>query len=129
VENTTRKRVGGKEKMTNVVMPAFTLGAVAVVPIIIAIVQAMKMGFLPEKYAPLASIVVGILIGIVADHRMADLTGTILNGVMYGLSASGLYSGVKVTSDAVKQSKVIKEQKKNVPQETIVSAKDSDGCQ
>jgi hypothetical protein len=95
--------------MTNVDLPSFTIGAVAVVPIIIAIVQAFKLtGWITDKYAPIVSILVGIGIGIIADHKMADLTGTILNGVMYGLSASGLYSGVKVTSEAVKNDKEVK---------------------
>jgi hypothetical protein len=90
-------------------------GAIAIVPIIIAIVQALKMtGFVKDQFAPLISILVGVLIAFIADHAMADLTQTVLNGVMYGLSASGLYSGIATTSQAVKQQQA-KQQQKDEP--------------
>lgn len=87
--------------MTNFVNYDIT-GAVAVVPIILAIVQALKMVGLPNKYSPIASIGLGILVGFVFRHEAADLSQTILAGVTYGLSASGLYSGVKTTAHAAK---------------------------
>lgn len=77
-------------------------GAVAVVPIILAIVQALKMVGLPSKYSPIASIGLGIIVGFIFRHEAADLSQTILAGVTYGLSASGLYSGVKTTAHAAK---------------------------
>lgn len=72
-------------------------GAVAVVPIVIALVQCFKMIGLPNKFAPLVSIGVGVLVAFLLKHDMADLTHTILEGVLYGLSASGLYSGIQTT--------------------------------
>lgn len=81
------------------------LGAIAVIPIIIALVQAFKMtGWIKDKYAPLISIALGVIIGFIANHNSADLSNTILTGVTYGLSASGLYSGVKTTANASKES-------------------------
>jgi hypothetical protein len=77
-------------------------GAVAIVPIILAIVQALKMIGMPNKYSPIASIGLGIIVGFIFRHETADLSQTILAGVTYGLSASGLYSGVKSTSETIK---------------------------
>jgi F0F1-type ATP synthase assembly protein I len=72
--------------------------AIVIVPIIIAIVQAIKMmPWVKDHYSPLISIVVGMLIGFLADHGNDDLGSTMLSGVVYGLIASGLYSGVKTT--------------------------------
>lgn len=88
-------------------LPTIGLGAIAIVPIIIAICQAIKIG-MPErfhKWMPFISIGLGIGIGFLADHDSADLSNTILSGVMYGLSASGLYSGVKATAESSEQAK------------------------
>jgi len=78
-------------------------GAVAIVPIILAVIQALKMVGMPNKYSPIASIALGIIVGFVFRHETADLSQTILAGVTYGLSASGLYSGVKSTSETIKK--------------------------
>jgi hypothetical protein len=103
LENTFRKRIGGKEEMNNIDLPNITVGAIAIVPIIIAIVQAFKLtGWVKDRYAPFVAILVGVAISFLADHDVADLTQSILNGVMYGLSASGLYSGIDTTSKAIR---------------------------
>ena len=77
-----------------------SIGAVAVVPIILALIQAFKMIGLPSKYAPIASIGLGIVVGFIFRHDTQDLSQTILAGVLYGLSASGLFSGIKTTAHA-----------------------------
>jgi hypothetical protein len=71
-------------------------GAVAVVPIIIALVQVIKMTMpkLDNRFAPILSIGIGILVAFLLKHNSENLTNIILEGVLYGLSASGLYSGV-----------------------------------
>lgn len=71
-------------------------GAVAVVPIIIALVQVIKMTMpkLDNRFAPIMSIGVGIIVAFLLKHDTSTLTNTILEGVLYGLSASGLYSGI-----------------------------------
>lgn len=98
----------------NLDFTTFGTGAIAVVPIVIAVTQALKMtGWVKDKYAPLVSIAIGMLIGFIADHNSADLTNTLLNGVIYGLSASGLYSGVKETTEAMAQERRAKLQKKS----------------
>jgi hypothetical protein len=61
------------------------------VPIIVAIVQAIKMAFnMDSKFAPLLSIVLGIAYVIVIGNL--PLTEEIGIGILAGLSASGLYS-------------------------------------
>jgi hypothetical protein len=71
-------------------------GAVAVVPIIIALVQVIKMTMpkLDSRFAPILSIAMGILVAFLLKHDTQNLTNVILEGVLYGLSASGLYSGI-----------------------------------
>lgn len=77
--------------------------SLVVVPIIIAAVQAIKLtGYVKDHFAPLLSILVGIIIGFLANHNSADLTAVLLNGAVYGLMASGLYSGVTTTMKATK---------------------------
>lgn len=76
-------------------------GAVAIVPIVIAIVQVFKMtGKIPNQYAPLLSILVGVGVAFLLKHGATTLTNVILEGVLYGLSASGLYSGITTTMSA-----------------------------
>jgi hypothetical protein len=100
VENTLRKRIGGTTKM-NFDLANFTTASVVIIPVIIALVQAIKMtGFVRDSFAPLVSIAIGVVIAFLANHNSADLTATILNGVLFGLSASGLYSGISTTQKA-----------------------------
>lgn len=70
-----------------------------IVPIVLGLVEVAKRLNLPSKYAPLASILIGI--GLVA------LTGVIwqaviVQGIIVGLAASGLWSGVKTGVAAVR---------------------------
>lgn len=74
-----------------------TVNAIVIVPIIIALVQAFKMmPWVKDYYSPLLSIGIGIIIGFLSDHN-GTIGATILSGAVYGLMASGLYSGVKTT--------------------------------
>ena len=69
-------------------------------PIIIGLVQLLKGMGLPVRWAPIAAIALGcgvsVLIGVstsspIPDANYADY---ILAGVLGGLGASGLYSGI-----------------------------------
>lgn len=84
-----------------------TLSAAAIVPIIVAIVQALKMtNWVKEQYSPLLSVAVGIVVAFLLAHDFtADISGTIFTGILFGLSASGLYSGVKTTAHAINAQK------------------------
>lgn len=82
-------------------LSVITANAIVIVPIVIALVQAIKLtGFVPDHFAPLLSIGVGIIIGFLGDHDNPDLTATLLSGAIYGLMASGLYSGILTTVKA-----------------------------
>lgn len=67
-----------------------------VVPLVVAIVQVFKMTGISGKWSPLISLGVGIGLGFIVgeDHTLQHI---LLSGVIYGLSASGLYSGVQST--------------------------------
>jgi Bacteriophage A118-like holin, Hol118 len=94
-------------------LSVITANAIVIVPIVIAIVQAIKLtGFIPDHYSPLLAILVGIIIGWLSDHDNADLTLTVLSGAVYGLMASGLYSGIVTT---VKAHARMKEQREKNP--------------
>lgn len=62
----------------------------ALVPIVIGLVEAIKKVGLPDRWAPIVSIALGLggawLIGGTA-------LAIVLSGLVIGLSASGLYSG------------------------------------
>lgn len=76
-------------------MDDFTLYSVAIVPLIIGIVQICR-SFVAEKYLPLLSLALGIAVGFAygVPEGWAILQ-SLLVGTSLGLSASGLYSGVK----------------------------------
>jgi len=60
----------------------------------IGIAEVMKKTFLTSRYIPLATLVVGTALSILA---MGVSTTTILTGLTIGLSSMGLYSGTKKT--------------------------------
>lgn len=62
------------------------------VPVIVALVSAIKMAGLPSKFAPLLSIAFGVASGLLIGGVTVD-AGVV--GLLFGLSASGLYSGGK----------------------------------
>jgi uncharacterized membrane protein len=93
-----------------------TANAIVIVPIIVALVQAIKMmPWVKDYYSPLISIGLGVIVGFLSDHTNGDLSATLLSGAVYGLMASGLYSSVKTTMLAhtrVKQQQEQKEREK-----------------
>ena len=95
------------------IIQAMTIGAAAVVPIIVAICQVFKF-WVPEKYNPFLSLVVGIFITFLLAHdRTTDIGGLILTGILFGLAASGLYSGVKASATALRIDKAEKLQRQS----------------
>ena len=67
-------------------------------PVILGLVSLCKL-YVDSKYAPLLSLVFGLLIAIPFSNL--PLGWAILLGVLCGLSASGLYSGVKKANEAL----------------------------
>lgn len=68
-----------------------------IVASIIGLVAVSKM-WLPSKYAILVSLGLGILFVLPENKHWAE---TIIYGLSYGLSASGLWSGAKGVTNAV----------------------------
>ena len=67
---------------------------VAIVPVILGLVQVAKQVGLPSKFAPLVSIALGVgLVALTGASWQAD----IVQGIIAGLAASGLWSSGKST--------------------------------
>jgi predicted membrane channel-forming protein YqfA (hemolysin III family) len=93
---------------------SITLGATATVPIVVAVTQMIKMtGWVNPKYMPFVAIFVGILISFLMSHEIWDWTANILAGILFGLAASGLYSGLKASAVAFTQEKMQKLEEKD----------------
>src|SRR6476646_5112217 len=85
---------------------SITIGAAATVPIIVALTQIVKMtGKIQDKYAPFVSIGFGILISFLLAHDSRDYSANILAGILFGLAASGLYSGIRSSAQAIQAEK------------------------
>lgn len=69
---------------------------VLLIAVIVGLVELLKKLNLPHKLLPVASLVFGLIGGVfyLFPH---DIKAGLLMGVIMGLSASGLYSGVKNT--------------------------------
>lgn len=72
------------------------------ITIIIAVVLALtefikRLGFLPVKYLPAASVALGLLAGIFYVD-VATMQEKIMFGLMIGLSAAGLFDQSKIIS-------------------------------
>lgn len=70
------------------------LQELAPVPVIIAVVELIKQYGLPSKYAPLLALLLGLAVSFFSAQTVSIEAG--LEGLVLGLSASGLYSGGKV---------------------------------
>lgn len=68
----------------------------AIVPVVVALVQGAKVMGLPGKFAPIASIVFAI--GLISLTDPVSAGAVLLQGIVAGLSASGLYSGGKAVA-------------------------------
>ena len=75
-----------------------------VVPIIISIVELTKGLGLPKKFSAVIAVIIGALIGVFFVEPQSIKIG-IFKGIVYGLTASGLYSGTKNTYEQIKSQK------------------------
>ena len=69
------------------------------IPVVLGVVQAIKKLGMSSRFAPVLSIVLGI-VGVWLSSDFVLTGATALQGVIAGLSAAGLWSGVKRTVDA-----------------------------
>jgi len=74
---------------------------VAIIPLIVGVVELAKKLGLPDKFAAVLSAVLGVVIGLVYVAPNDPAKGVLI-GLSMGLSASGLYSGVKNTAEGIK---------------------------
>lgn len=72
---------------------------ISTIAIVLGLVELVKQLGLSSKYAPLLSLTLGVGIQFLIQDVSAAST---LAGIVYGLSASGLYSGGKTTATLVK---------------------------
>lgn len=69
--------------------------AVIAVPVVMILTQLIKMFFkLPNKYAPLTALILGLAISIFISHRHSILAGVFM-GWFYGYAAIGNYAALK----------------------------------
>jgi len=68
---------------------------VASIAVVIGLVEVFKQIGLTNRFAPLASVILGIVAAFLTPTETIGLT--IFHGIVLGLSASGLYSGSKAT--------------------------------
>ncbi|HCJ57127.1 holin [Lutispora sp.] len=72
-----------------------------IIPVIMAVIEILKGVGLPKRFGALAALILGIVIGIFfLDQPQIKLK--IFQGIIYGLSASGLYSGAKNAIEEVR---------------------------
>ncbi len=76
------------------------LNETVVIPIIMSIVEMVKGLGLPSKFSAVVAVIVGALIGVFFVEPQCIKTG-LFKGIVYGLTASGLYSGTKNTIQQV----------------------------
>lgn len=65
--------------------------SLALVPVVIALTQAVKVWVLDSRYSSLVSIGFGILGALLVSTTALPIT--VLQGVLIGLTASGLFTG------------------------------------
>ncbi len=72
------------------------------VAVVIGLVEAAKRIGVPEKFAPLVSLILGLGLSFLGFVANPDLASTIIGGIIIGLSAVGLYSGTKNIVEGIK---------------------------
>lgn len=86
------------DEMTYLLTPA------AQVALIIGLVEVIKrMELMPNKYLPLIDIILGMVSGVIVYgiHLEYGYVNGILLGIAMGLSACGLFSGIKNLTEDV----------------------------
>ena len=74
---------------------------IALIPLVIGLAEVIKKIGLNSKFIPLVNLILGLIAGIIFLNP-GDIKAGIIQGLFIGLSASGLYSGVKNTVEGIK---------------------------
>lgn len=69
--------------------------ALALVPVVMALTQAVKVYLVDSRWAFAVSLVLGIGASFLVPG--ATIAATVLQGILIGLSASGLFTGARAT--------------------------------
>ena len=77
---------------------------IAIIPIITMLVDVIKKAGLKAKFAPITSVILGVVFGLIFENN-GDIKNGIITGIIMGMSASGLYSGGKEFSKSVREMK------------------------
>jgi hypothetical protein len=79
----------------------------AAVPIVTGLVQVVKPLGLPAKWAPLLALLLGLAgsVGFSYTAGEATLQVAVVQGLVVGLSSSGLYSWIGTGTNAVKSAR------------------------
>lgn len=75
---------------------AIQLTLAVITAVIVGLVQVAKGAGLPTRFAPLLSVVLGVG-GLIVLTMFKPIAEVIFAGLVVGLTACGLYSGVKTT--------------------------------
>ena len=78
--------------MNDITLVPLLIGSI---PVVLGVVSALKTIGLPSKWSPLVSIGLSLVLAFFVGGL--TLFDVILQGLIVGLSASGLYSGTKTT--------------------------------
>ncbi|MGG0725885.1 holin [Bacillus mycoides] len=70
-----------------------------IIAVVVALSQVVKMLGLQTKYIPLLNLALGILLGVL--FLPFDIKMNVFQGIIIGLSASGLYDHSKITKKDV----------------------------
>jgi len=83
------------------------IGTILLVPLITGLVEALKRSGLPRRYAALTALALGVAISVGAfvarGFGAHDLYDAILQGVAFGLAASGFYSVARTAERSVRR--------------------------
>lgn len=69
-------------------------GEAILIPVVLGITEGIKRAGVPSKYSVLVSLLIGLLLSWFASSE-TDAIIRVVEGLILGLSASGLYSGSK----------------------------------
>lgn len=81
--------------MPDINTPFLTVTQLALVPLTMGVVQVIKSSGLPDRFAPLTSLLLGVGGAFLIPSATVQLT--IIAGLTLGCAAAGVYSGVKTT--------------------------------
>ncbi len=79
---------------------SYDYNAMALIPIITILVDVIKKAGLPKNFAPLVSVILGIVFGLIYENS-GNVKNAIITGLIMGMSASGLYSTGKEASKGI----------------------------